>query len=58
MPLLRSLPDTVTGNGLRRKEDIPGHSGETGQTAMKIIRDLQNLLYSLLDVLAYRLTFR
>jgi hypothetical protein len=58
VPVLRSVPDTGNGNGFRGEEDIPGNNAETGQTAMKAIKDLQSFLYSLLDILAYRLTFR
>jgi hypothetical protein len=58
VPVLRSVPDTGNRDGFRGKKDFPGNNGETGQTAMKLMRELQSLFYGLLDILAFRLTFR
>jgi hypothetical protein len=58
MPLLRSLPDINKGTEPKGKTDISGNSRQTGETWMKLIKEMQALLFSLLDIFAYRVTFR
>jgi hypothetical protein len=52
------LPDTAAGVRLLGKVIGYGARVETECLNMRLVKDLLAFMYSLLDVLAYRLTFR
>jgi len=54
---LRYIPDITAGAGLRGKPGAPGFVPGREYSTVKLIKDLVAFLCSLLDVLAYRLTF-
>jgi hypothetical protein len=54
---LRHLPIISTGAGLIARAVDPDIITEREHRMMKLIKDLIAFLYSLLDVVAYRLTF-
>jgi hypothetical protein len=57
VPLLWPLPDTVAGIRLLGKAGDYGAGTEKKYLSMKLAKDLLAFMYSLLDILAYRLTF-
>jgi hypothetical protein len=58
VPLLRPLPDTTAGVRLLGKSVNYSVSAETECLNTRPVKDPLAFIYSLLDVLAYRLTFR
>jgi hypothetical protein len=55
---LRPLPDTAARIRLLGQAGVHDAGAETGRLKMTLLKDLLAFMYSLLDILAYRLTFR
>jgi hypothetical protein len=58
MPLLRSLPDIAAGVRFPGKAGAGGAGVETGCLRMNLIKDALAFIFNLIDIMAYRLTFR
>jgi hypothetical protein len=55
---LRPLPDTAARIGLLGQAGDHGAGAEKGRLKMTLLKDWLAFMYNLLDILAYRLTFR